>query len=69
MDIIAIFVNLLLIIVVLALVVLLIRKAPGDAELKSIVEWIAYVIAVLYFLAVILGGAPPLMHPSMLHWR
>ena len=69
MDILTIFLNLMLVIVVLALVVFLIRKAPGDGELKQIVEWVAYVIAVIYFLAILLGGASPLVHSGMLHIR
>ena len=69
MDFVTLIINLLIIAVIISLLLFLAAKAPIDAKIKEIITWVIYVVAVLWLIAFLLGGAPPLLHSNTFRLR
>lgn len=69
MDLITLLINLLIIAIIFTLVLFLARAAPIDEPIKGIIIWVVYVIFVLWAIAFLLGGTPPLLHGSVLSFK
>ncbi len=69
MDFITLLLNLLVIAVIFTLVLFLVKKAPIEEPIKGIIVWVVYVVFVLWLVAFLLGGAPPLFHANTFRLR
>ena len=67
MDLVTLLINIIIIAIIFTLVLWLARSAPIEEPFKGIIVWVVIAIGVVWVIAFLLGGAPPLFHSGMLH--